>query len=213
VFQTGAWMLADPRPLSPELSRFLDTGEPPIYFGFGSMRATQDLGQVMVQTARALGRRAIVSSGWADLSLVDNEPNCLAIGEVNQQACSAGRGVAHHGGSGTTPRSLVGAPWSSCPRFRPNINDASMTRSERRTHPARHDTADRRSEHTPRCGQVAIDRRRRQRWRAVAAERLMAVGARRELVRFISGPPTDPDNRRQGLPLPSFARRLCADPT
>jgi vancomycin aglycone glucosyltransferase len=83
VFQTGAWMLPDPRPLSPELSRFLDTGEPPIYFGFGSMRATQDLGQVMVQTARALGRRAIVSSGWADLSLVDDEPDCLAVDDMN----------------------------------------------------------------------------------------------------------------------------------
>jgi vancomycin aglycone glucosyltransferase len=40
----------------------------------------------MIQAARALGRRVIVSRGWADLSLVDDEPDCLAIGEVNQQA-------------------------------------------------------------------------------------------------------------------------------
>ena len=69
VFQTGAWILPDERPLSPELETFLETGEPPVYFGFGSMRAPQDLSQVMIQTARALGRRAIVSRGWADLSL------------------------------------------------------------------------------------------------------------------------------------------------
>ena len=39
VFQTGAWILPDERPLSPELEAFLDAGEPPIYFGFGSIRA------------------------------------------------------------------------------------------------------------------------------------------------------------------------------
>ena len=69
VVQTGAWILPDERPLSPELEAFLDAGEPPVYFGFGSMRAPQDLSQAMIQAARALGRRAIVSRGWADLSL------------------------------------------------------------------------------------------------------------------------------------------------
>src|SRR5207302_4074794 len=39
VFQTGAWILPDERPLSPELESFLENGEPPVYFGFGSMRA------------------------------------------------------------------------------------------------------------------------------------------------------------------------------
>jgi vancomycin aglycone glucosyltransferase len=39
VFQTGAWILPDERPLSPELKKFLETGEPPVFFGFGSMRA------------------------------------------------------------------------------------------------------------------------------------------------------------------------------
>jgi vancomycin aglycone glucosyltransferase len=111
VIQTGAWILPDERPLSRELETFLETGEPPIYFGFGSMRAPQDLSQVMIRTARALGRRAIVSRGWADLSRVDNEPDCLAIGEVNQQALfKRVAAVVHHGGAGTTTTAaLVGA--------------------------------------------------------------------------------------------------------
>jgi vancomycin aglycone glucosyltransferase len=100
VLQTGAWILLDERPLSPELEAFLDAGEPPVYFGFGSNRATEDLSRVMIQTARALGRRAILSRGWADLSLVDDEPDCLAIGEVNQQAlCKRVAAVVHHGGA------------------------------------------------------------------------------------------------------------------
>ena len=120
VFQTGAWILPDERPLSPELETFLETGEPPVYFGFGSMRAPQDLGQVMIQTARALGRRAIVSRGWADLSLpVDDEPDRLAIGEVNQQALFRRvAAVVHHGGSGTTTAAaLAGAPQVVIPQL------------------------------------------------------------------------------------------------
>ena len=50
--------------------------------------------------------------GWADLSLVDNEPDCLAIGEVNQQALfKRVAAVVHHGGAGTTTAAaLAGAP-------------------------------------------------------------------------------------------------------
>jgi len=119
VFQTGAWILPDERPLPPELEAFLETGEPPVYFGFGSMRAPQDLGRVMIQSARALGRRAIVSRGWADLSLGDGEPDCLVIGEVNQQALFRRVAAAvHHGGAGTTTAAaLAGAPQVVIPQM------------------------------------------------------------------------------------------------
>lgn len=112
VFQTGAWILPDERPLSPELEAFLDAGEPPVYFGFGSIRAPQGLGRMMIESARALGRRAIVSRGWADLSLVDDAPDCLSIGEVNQQALfKRVAAVVHHGGAGTTTAAArAGAP-------------------------------------------------------------------------------------------------------
>ena len=103
VVQTGAWILPDGRPLSAELEAFLDAGDPPVYFGFGSMRAPDDLAKTMVEAARALGRRAVVSRGWAELSLVDGEPDCLSIGEVNQQALFRRvAAVVHHGGAGTT---------------------------------------------------------------------------------------------------------------
>ena len=119
MFQTGAWILADERPLSPELETFLEAGEPPVYFGFGSMRAPQDLSQMTIQSARALGRRAIVSRGWADLSLVDNDPDCLAIGEVNLQALfKRVAAVVHHGGAGTTTAAaLAGAPQVVIPQI------------------------------------------------------------------------------------------------
>ncbi len=103
IVRTGAWMLRDERPLAPELETFLADGEPPVYFGFGSLRAPDGLADIMIAAARAQGRRALVSRGWADLALVDEGADCLAIGEVNQQALFPRvAAVVHHGGAGTT---------------------------------------------------------------------------------------------------------------
>jgi vancomycin aglycone glucosyltransferase len=112
VFHTGAWILPDARPLSPELEMFPDAGEPPVYFGFGSARAPAGASQTMIDAARSLGRRVIISRGWADLSLADDQPDWLAIGEVNQQALFRRVAAAvHHGGAGTTTAAaLTGAP-------------------------------------------------------------------------------------------------------
>jgi vancomycin aglycone glucosyltransferase len=100
VFQTGAWILHDDRPLAPEIEEFLDAGEPPVYFGFGSIGAPANLSRAMIESARALGRRAIVLRGWADLPLIDGAPDCLSIGEVNQQTLfKRVTAVVHHGGA------------------------------------------------------------------------------------------------------------------
>lgn len=119
VVQTGAWILPDERPLSPELETFLDAGEPPIYFGFGSVRVPGDLSHVLIQAARALGRRAIVFCGWADLSLIDDAPDCISVEEVNQQALfQRVAAVAHHGGAGTTTAAArAGAPQVVIPQM------------------------------------------------------------------------------------------------
>lgn len=103
VFQTGAWILPDHRPLAPEIESFLDSEDPPIYFGFGSIRTPENIVRNMIVAARALGRRVIVSRGWADLTAIDDATDCLCIDEVNQQALFKHVGaVVHHGGAGTT---------------------------------------------------------------------------------------------------------------
>ena len=119
VFQTGAWIVRDERPLSGEIESFLATGDAPIYFGFGSIRATPDLARVMIESARAVGRRAILSRGWADLALPDDASDCLAIGEVNQQALFPRvAAVVHHGGAGTTTAAArAGAPQVVVPQM------------------------------------------------------------------------------------------------
>jgi len=119
VVQTGAWILPDERPLPAELTAFLDAGPPPVYVGFGSMRAPQDIARVAIEAIRAQGRRALVARGWAGLAPVDDRDDCFAVGEVNQQALF-GRvaAVVHHGGAGTTTTAArAGAPQVVVPQW------------------------------------------------------------------------------------------------
>ncbi|SOX53194.1 glycosyltransferase [Mycobacterium ahvazicum] len=105
VVQTGAWVLPDARPLPAELEEFLDAGTPPVYLGFGSMPlwGSKDVVPMAIEAIRAQGRRVLLSHGWAELVPIDDRDDCLAVGEVNQQALF-GRvaAVVHHGGAGTT---------------------------------------------------------------------------------------------------------------
>jgi vancomycin aglycone glucosyltransferase len=112
VFQTGAWLRRDPRPLADELNRFLDAGEPPILFGFGSMPVRSTAGATMVAAARALGRRAIVLRGWAGIAAPDESHDCRTVSETNLQALlTRVAAVVHHGGAGTTTQAMhAGTP-------------------------------------------------------------------------------------------------------
>jgi vancomycin aglycone glucosyltransferase len=119
VVQTGAWILPDERPLPAELVAFLDAGPPPVYLGFGSMRAPEAIAQAAIEAIRAQGRRALVARGWAGLAPIDDRDDCLAVGEVNQQALF-GRvaAVVHHGGAGTTTTATrAGAPQVVVPQW------------------------------------------------------------------------------------------------
>jgi vancomycin aglycone glucosyltransferase len=119
VLQSGAWLWEDDRLLSPELESFVDGGAPPVYFGFGSMRAQPNLAREMVAAARALGLRAILSRGWADLTLEDAGPDVLTIGEVNVRALFPRvAAIVHHGGAGTTTAAaLSGTPQVVVPQI------------------------------------------------------------------------------------------------
>jgi vancomycin aglycone glucosyltransferase len=121
VVQTGAWILADGNPLPPELVGFLDAGTPPVYVGFGSMpmHASTDVARVAIEAVRAQGRRAVMSRGWADLALIDDQDDCFVVGEVNQQRLfRRAAAVVHHGGAGTTTTATrAGSPQVVVPQL------------------------------------------------------------------------------------------------
>ena len=119
VLQVGAWMRRDRRPLPDEVEAFLAAGPPPVYVGFGSVRAPRDAAASAIAAGRAAGVRVLLSGGWADLAADDDGDDHLAIGEVDHGSlfprCAA---VAHHGGAGTTTTAAAsGVPQVVVPRI------------------------------------------------------------------------------------------------
>ena len=131
VTQTGAWILPDQTPLEPELEAFLTAGEPPVYVGFGSLPADQQTSRTVIDAVRAAGRRVVLSKGWAEIGPIDDTSDCIAIGDVNQQALFPRvAAVVHHGGAGTTTTAArAGVPQVIVPMFSDQPYWASRVRA------------------------------------------------------------------------------------
>ncbi len=107
----------EPWDMPDDLKRFLGSGEPPVYMGFGSMLSfeagdeyLEETTGIMVDAARRAGVRAIVQSHWEHVKNVPDDPAIYRIGHSPHQFifpyCAA---VVHHGGAGTTQSSLMSA--------------------------------------------------------------------------------------------------------
>jgi vancomycin aglycone glucosyltransferase len=103
---TDAWILPNAAPLDEALQRFLASGSPPVYLGFGSMIAPS-ADRLVAQTiaaVRSVGARVIVAGGWAALDrLVEPDEDLIAVRDVSHDALLPRiAAVVHHGGAGTT---------------------------------------------------------------------------------------------------------------
>ncbi len=118
---TGYWRL----PLTPgwappqDLTRFLESGPPPVYFGPGSMRTGKllDLLRIVVSSARACGQRVLL--GVSDDMLegdVRGEDVFAAAGIPHAWLFPRMRYILHHGGAGTTgAAAAAGVPSTAIP--------------------------------------------------------------------------------------------------
>jgi UDP:flavonoid glycosyltransferase YjiC (YdhE family) len=106
----------------PELDAWLQEGEPPVYFGFGSMPVL-DPAATLAMVERVTGRlgvRALVSAGTSRLGLgADGGPGVRVVGLVDHdQVLPRCRAAVHHGGAGTTAAALLaGRPALVCSVF------------------------------------------------------------------------------------------------
>ena len=95
----------DYRP-SAELADFLRTGPAPIYVGFGSMMTSRavDMARTIVAAVLRSGRRAVVSSGWAELAAhLPPSDGILPVSGVPHDWLFPRMALAvHHCGAGTT---------------------------------------------------------------------------------------------------------------
>jgi sterol 3beta-glucosyltransferase len=105
IHQMGYWFVEEPNEYVPseEFVNFLNSGEKPIYIGFGSMSAMEDkeeLCKIAVDALVKSGRRGIICGMGANANLPDNIfeidsiPHSWLFNKVSA--------VCHHGGAGTT---------------------------------------------------------------------------------------------------------------
>ncbi|MDQ0365053.1 UDP:flavonoid glycosyltransferase YjiC (YdhE family) [Catenuloplanes indicus] len=106
----------------PGLADWLAAGEPPVYFGFGSM-PVQEPARVLdlIRTAaRRLGVRALIGAGWSDMTAhTPQDPDVRVVSTMDHDGVlPACRAAVHHGGAGSTAASLAaGLPTVICSVF------------------------------------------------------------------------------------------------
>ena len=110
----GALTLEQSTEIDEDITAWIESGTPPICFGFGSMPVESPAETVeMISSACAeLGERALICAGWSDFGDVPPSDRVKVVGGVNYAAVFPKcRAVVHHGGSGTTAASLrAGVP-------------------------------------------------------------------------------------------------------
>lgn len=117
----GYWFLDQSDWTPPQdLLDFLDSGDPPVYIGFGSMsgsspQATFDLS---CEALKRVGRRGIISTGWSRAALDHGDDIYVLKGAPHSWLFPRMAAVVHHGGAGTTGASLAsGKPTMVIPHF------------------------------------------------------------------------------------------------
>jgi len=108
---TGYWFL-DPRPdwqAPAELARFLESGPPPVYVGFGSMSNSDPERQTrLALRALELARqRGVLSTGWGGIARLGSSADVFYVDDVpHSWLFPRMAAVVHHGGAGTTGAGL-----------------------------------------------------------------------------------------------------------
>lgn len=124
VHVTGYWNLDEANSAyepSRDLVRFLESGAPPVYVGFGSMvgRDPERTTRIVLEAVRRTGVRAVLARGWGGLCTGEVGPGVYIVDSAPHEwlfpQCAA---IVHHGGSGTTAAALrAGRSSVICPFF------------------------------------------------------------------------------------------------
>ena len=99
---------------SPELQAFLDSGDPPVYIGFGSMsgKNPEKLADLVLDALDKSGQRGVLVTGWGGIR-PESLPETVFVLKSAPHSWLFPRmaAVVHHGGAGTTAEGLrAGVP-------------------------------------------------------------------------------------------------------
>jgi sterol 3beta-glucosyltransferase len=113
---TGYWFPDAQTPWAPdgELNAFLDSGDPPVYVGFGSMsgRQPEKLARLVLEALAQSGQRGLLLTGWGGMRAL-SAPDSVFVLDSAPHSWLFPRmaAVVHHGGAGTTAEGLrAGVP-------------------------------------------------------------------------------------------------------
>jgi len=101
--QTGFLLLPSQNGLPENVKKFLDSGKPPVFIGFGSnpVSRPEKFSQIFDEVSKATNQRLIVSKGWADLT-DNNTSDVLYVDEMPFDLLFPRlAAIVYHGGTGT----------------------------------------------------------------------------------------------------------------
>ena len=87
------------------LKGFIDSGEPPVYVGFGSVQIenAEEFTRLIVEASERSKTRVVVGAGWTGLGNGHLNAHVYCTGDTHHGTLFPKlAGVVHHGGSGTT---------------------------------------------------------------------------------------------------------------
>lgn len=103
----------------PSLERFIDSGQPPVYLGFGSMHDPnpETTTKIVLEALKKVDRRAVLYSGWAGLGRMGVPDSVYRLGFTpHSWLFPRMSAVVHHAGAGTSAAALrAGVPSISIP--------------------------------------------------------------------------------------------------
>lgn len=123
IHVTGYWFLDRPADWKPpvDLVRFLQTGPPPVYVGFGSgsNREPEHITRLVLQALERVGQRGILLTGSGGLSHTTLPDTVFALDSAPfDWLFPQTAAVVHHGGAGTMAAALrAGVPAITIPSW------------------------------------------------------------------------------------------------
>ena len=123
AYVNGYWFLERVNDWHPseELRAFLESGEAPVYIGFGSIpvRYPKRLANVAIEALQSTNQRGILATGWGRLEASQLPDTIFKLDQApHDWLFSRVSAVVHHGGAGTTAAGLrAGRPTIICPFF------------------------------------------------------------------------------------------------
>jgi vancomycin aglycone glucosyltransferase len=102
--QTGFMLLPSQNGLPENVEKFLNSGKPPVFIGFGSnpVSRPEKYSRIFDEVSKVTNQRLIVSKGWADLP-ENNTSDVLYVDEMPFDLLFPRiAAIVYHGGTGTT---------------------------------------------------------------------------------------------------------------